>query len=642
MYTQTFYAIFDLLQFLVLFFVAFYIPGRIIVHKLLPDIKGLEQKVLSIAGGITFFLLTSYALAWLGYPMLQYLLILVGVVIYVLLIFKKDRINLNKDDIQFLILVTLGSVSAVLLTAFSGLVTDAGIRFTGLNATDGIVHIARIKNQVVNFPPTHPGLAGVDFRGYHYFYDFLISRFVLLFNMSPEHLYFRYFSFLSAFIFGAGLVVFAKKITSHFWAICLMILFGYFGTGGGFIFSMLQPAFSAGVARSLSLIYDPSIYFSLGLLFSVLVIIPRVNSWRIVLFAAMILGVLAQIKVYVGLLGIVALISYTVYNFFKYKGKDSKYYVGVNIVTALTTTVTFLPNNLGAGQMVFAPFLFYSHFIQQPYFAHWNWEIKRQIFLDHNNYLRIVILYIQAFLVFWLLILEVKILTVLNIKKLFTKKFWTHDYNFLLVIIFLTAFLIPTFFIQSISVFDIGQFFWILLVLFSIPLGVTLWSLIKKYKHFGIFVTFIIVALSITGAFYPRVSVHTAQGIVADKDESRLLSQVSDKVGDKQFAVVVPTIENDELVWRGHSLIAALTGKSVYYEDQIITYALGDIYAQRKQNLLDLHTSLITCDIEVIENVITRIGSRSIITYEAYPCLEDENIVAFSDHTTNLHFYILK
>ncbi len=621
---------------------SFYIPGRVVVFKWFPNIKGLEQKVLSFSLGISLFLLSAYMLAWFEFPMLQYGLILLFVIIYALFILKKDSVALNNVDVRLLVLVVLGSLTAILLTAFSGVLTDVGWRYTGFNAADGIVHIARIKNQIASFPPTHPGLAGIDFRGYHYFYDFLISRFVLLFNMSPEHLYFRYFSFLSAFIYGVGLIAFSKKITSKFWAICLIILFGYFGTGGAFILEILQPEFRANVSQSLYLIYDPSIYFSLGILFSVLIIFPHINSWSRVLLASVILGVLAQIKIYVGLLGIAALVVYTAYYFFKYKRKNIKYYIGVNIVTALITAVTFLPNNLGAGQMVFAPFLFYSHFIQQPYFADWNWEIKRQIFADHNNYLRIIILYIQAFFVFWLFILEFKILTVFNIKKLFTKKFWTHDYNFLLVIVISTAFLMPTFFIQSISVFDIGQFFWILLMLFSIPLGVTLWSLIEKYKRIGIFATFTIVAFSIIGALYLLVLAHSAQGVITDKDESRLLSQASKRVHNDQFIVVVPEINNKELIWRGHSLITALTGKSVYYEDQIITYALGDVYTQRKQNLLDLHTSLTLCDIQTIQNILTRIGSKSIISYAHYPCLEDENIVTYADHATDLHFYILK
>ncbi|HRN69552.1 MAG TPA: hypothetical protein PLS49_00045 [Candidatus Woesebacteria bacterium] len=642
MYIHIFYAIFDLIQFLLLFFISFYIPGRIIVNKFLPHIEGLEQKVLSIAGGIAFFLVTSYALAWLGYPMLQYFVILVGVVIYALCVVKRDSIDLSKNDSRLLIVVLVGSVSAVLLTAFSGMLTDVGVRFSGINAADGIVHIARIKNQINNFPPTHPGLAGIEFRGYHYFYDFLISRFVLLFGSSPENLYFRYFSFLSAFLFGTGLVIFAKKLTSNFWAISLMVLFGFFGTGGGAIINILQPTFSASVSRSLSLIYDPSIYFSLGMLFSALVVLPQTKSWRRALFVAMILGVLAQIKIYVGLLGIVALVSYTVYHFFKYKRKDIRYYIGINFVTAIITALTFLPNNLGAGQMVFAPFLFYSHFIQQPYFANWHWEIKRQIFADHNNYLRIVILYIQAFVVFWILILEFKLLTFLKAPVLLKQKFWKNDYNFLLAIIFLTAFFIPSFFIQSISVFDIGQFFWILLILFSIPFSMVLWTIIEKFKHLGVVVVTLIVVISIVGGFYQNVSMNLTSDIVADRSESKLLSEISGKVTDNQFIIVIPHIKEDNLVWRGHSLVAALTGKPVYYEDQIIMYALDDIYSERKQNLLDLHKGLKNCDIESIEKISSSIGSKNLVTYRKYPCLEQEGIVSFSDHATNLHFYILK
>lgn len=639
---QIFYNLVDVLQFILLFIAAFYIPGRIIIHICLPKITRLEQKLLSIVSGIAIFLLTSYLLAWLGIPQFQYILIVITLILYFMFIVKKDRWEIDKKDFVLLLVVFVSSLFAVFLTAFSGIMTDAGLRFTGLNAIDGIVHIARIKNQVANFPPTHPGLAGIDFRGYHYFYDFLISRFVLLFGSSSENMYFRYFSFVSAFLFGAGLVVFAKKITSQFWAICLIILFAYFGTGGGFIFKIFQPTFSASVSRSLSIIYDPSIYFSLGMLLAVLSIFPRINSWKHAFFVALVLGVLAQIKVYVGLLGIAALVAYTVYYFFKYKRNGIKYYIGIDSITALITALTFLPNNLGAGQIVFAPLLFYSHFIQQPYFADWHWEIKRQIFEDHNNYLRITLLYLQAFVVFWILILEVKLLGVLNAPKLFSKKFWKNDYNFILSIIFLTAFLIPTFFIQSISVFDIGQFFWILLILFSIPFSLVLWYIIERYKRIGVVVTSLIVVISIIGGVYPYISVHNDPGIIADKNEVAVLSNISERVTENDFLIVIPHIKNDTLVWRGHSFVAALTGRSVYYEDQIITYALDDLYSERKQNLLTLHNALSKCDIPAIQNITSSIGSHKIVTYREYKCLNNKNIVSYSDHSTNLHFYILK
>lgn len=223
--------------------ISFYIPGYVLLNLLNAKLKKFELTISSWIIGVCLFLLTTYLLAWVNAT--EYSLIVISIFFFVYLykirfIFSKTQPGIWKNVAQWLIkyqknldylsiiIVILGSISFLTITMLSGLETRNGIKFYGLNSVDGIEHLARIKNLAQFFPPTHPGLAGVRLNGYHYFYDFLVSRFVLLFHFKAEDLYFRLFPFLIYLFYGGAFYLIASYITKQKIEKAMVIFFVYF------------------------------------------------------------------------------------------------------------------------------------------------------------------------------------------------------------------------------------------------------------------------------------------------------------------------------------------------------------------------------------------------------------------------------
>lgn len=206
---------FTFLLFFIFVTFSFYVPGALAIDFANPKIGKGERFISSWTVGISLFLLGIYIFSWLNF-WYGYLFILAILAIYAF--FKKREIFYFKKetiDIKILLLIIIGSLFFLGLTFKSGIFLKDGFQLVGVtNSTDGLMHLAFIKNMLTTFPPVHAGLANVPLRGYHYFYDLLLSRFVLYYHFSPEDLHYRLFPFFMSLIYGSGFYLFS--ITNRF------------------------------------------------------------------------------------------------------------------------------------------------------------------------------------------------------------------------------------------------------------------------------------------------------------------------------------------------------------------------------------------------------------------------------------------
>jgi hypothetical protein len=641
-------SILSLFLFIPVSFIVFYIPGRVLLHYLKVKFSKLENLILSFFLGISIFLLTTYIVTWAGFKQAEYfiLFIFLCLFIYQLRRYKlKFLLKFTSYEYVLMGIIILCSFMYTSFTFFSGWMSKDGLQFIGVNEADGLVHVSRIKNLADFFPPQHPGLADIPFRGYHFFYDFLLSQFYQLFKFNVLDLYFRDFSLFISILFGLSLVFASRQLKLSKLATVLTIVLAFATPGfvmvGEWLFhkevilSILVPG---------NYIFDPSMILGVSFLLVGLSLLPQAaTSTKLAIIVGLLLGVLAQIKVYTGIIAIVVICLYGFYIVIRTRSIHQIPYIIVGILTAILTAITFLPNNIGSGSFIWAPFLFYEHFMGQVAFQNSYWEVKRRIFLEHNNIPRLTILYAQAITLFIVYAVGIKLIIVAKIFSIFKKKFWINDYNSIFLVAILTGFIIPTFFIQSVSLFDIGQFFAVSIILLSIPAAYTTSWLYKKNKLIGAGA----IALILFFAFSEGIQVEKEyllpqSPLVISPKELSIYSHITQNTKPTNFIISIPQpiISQDQvkLNWYKPSLVSALTGRSIYFEDEIIQNPKTErTRKNREQNLTDLAQYIHICSPEDIIRKVEKIGSPYITTQQPENCLK--NISDSSVESTTVSFY---
>ncbi|MDE2591150.1 MAG: hypothetical protein KGL95_15950, partial [Patescibacteria group bacterium] len=433
----------DIPLFLLTVIFSFYIPGMVILFFTKKEYNKLELFLLSWPVGVASFLLVNYAFAWAQIP---YVAVLLPITCLTYTIIKRKKLFEwafpIKVDWWSGLIIFLGAASFSVLTFFSGFLTVNGVTYYDVNRIDGLVHLALIKNMMNAFPPLNPSLADVSLRGYHYFYNFLLSRFALFYYFLPRDLEFRLFPIFISLLFGISFYIFSSMFTKSVVAKRFILFFAFFGENSGFVYSYLTTHSlfgDIGFPYAAQLVLDPSVVLSIPLLLIGLFFLgDKRKNLQTALLVGLFIGVLSEVKVYAGLIGIAVLLLFAGYSVWVDR-KQWKWYTITILWTGFLTVVTFFPNNYGAGTLVWAPFLSYNHFISQQFFDALKWQNLVQLYAAHFNYLHIAEKYIEAIAIFWLLILGIRSIIVLFVGKLFTKPFWKGRQNVLAVMLFSVA-----------------------------------------------------------------------------------------------------------------------------------------------------------------------------------------------------------
>jgi len=639
----------------ILFFAAcvfsFYIPGKILISSMKLNLSVAHIFILNWTFGIAFFILTTYSLALLRMDFLTLVILLIFSIIYLFKHRKYSNIkSTNTFDKTSVIIIVVGSISFLLVMFFSGWKTSDGIQYIGINAFDGIRHISYIKNQTIFFPPQHPGLTGEELRGFHYFYDFMLSRFMIFFNFSADDLSFRLFPLLISLIYGAGFYILTSSMTKKSIQIRWVLLFAYFSQSSIFLLYLFNQKINIAanaVVQPIGLIINPFTVLSIGMLLVGLSLIPQIkHSWRYAVLTGVILGVLSQMKVYSGLIAIACIIIYPIYLLIKTKKiKLMKNYFIVAFVAAFITAATYLPNNYNSGGLIFMPLLFYSHFMQGPLMEGTHWEIRRIIFAENNNIIRIILLYAEAVALFFLINLGTRLIVLTKTRTLLTKKFWNKEYNFLLFISIMFPTLIFSFFIQPISVFDVVQFFWIALAILSIPSGLVvghLWLQSSiKYKSF---ILLLLISFSAPGFFqFLNYHIFPKSPIKTTNEDLQIYNAVSIFVPKDKYFIYLPPEEymdpSKEFSHSGTLNISAFSGRSVYAEPGGIPSRFDSEYQNRIKKLYKLHSAIQACENDAIIGSLIEINSRQILTANNYPCMATNSALLKRIESNHLKYY---
>src|SRR5260221_764010 len=645
-----------IIGFLLFFFAiyaSFYIPGKLFLSRVFSSLTPEDLTILSWPAGISIFLLSVYIFSWIRIPY-GYLFVLGIIFIFA---FRKDRslfvIKFKKIDPWSLGLIFFGSCVFLSLSAFSYFYTHDVLQFIGsINVMDGLLHIGYTKILLTTFPPTHAGLALVPLRGYHYFYDLLMSRFVMYYHFSPEDLYYRYFPLFISLVYGGGFWLISLRCTSKKLVYSMVLCFAYFAQSFAFVLSYfvqsISPVAELGSIYPLELILNPAIILSIGMMLSALYILFQAKPKILEMVAVgFLFGIILELKVYTGIIGISVLSILIFLRVITKRQTMVPYAFGI-LTTAIIVLITYVPNNFGAGSLWYSPFFAYSVFMQEPPFTSWNWELKRIIFRDHHNIFHLIVLYAQAVGLFWLLSLGSRAVALLGISALVKKSFWKSEENIAITTAIIVPILIGSFFVQSISIFDTKQFFWIAGAIIALPAGIAIGNFLSGNKRIiQIIVIGVLVGLSTVGEFGPVCDFLCHPFVYTIPISDTILLQTVEKAIPKN-GYIVYVKENNEKVsltkypFSNSPVIAALTGRATYYEPESAQFALDDLYKKRQTNLLALDTLLLgRCEMNLIKKLLNEMHAHYILITNPNMCLA--KIATHSlQSNTGLSFYQVK
>lgn len=619
----------EAIYFLILVFLFLYIPGRFALRiSKFPITDSLIRMPLELGIGTSFFIAFVYFLSWLHIDIF-YLLVLLPIIFLEIKssirLYKKQFISLPLFETSIII---LGSFIALYITGRSGIEVDGKLFFYGVNSTDAVFHISLIGNLMHHFPPTHAGMAGVSLHGYNFLYDLLVASFAKFFFLHPLDLFFRFFSLFVSIFYGLSSLALARfmkmdKVTTRFF-----IFLAYFAQGTIFIFHYFHVIYDPAIVQPIANIVDPSVIFSVSLLFLSFILFFSTERKSHIAVTAIMLSIIPMIKIYTAFLLFIALAVVTCISVIKNK-KEKWLYVTVMILAGMIGGAIYAPINLGVGKLIFAPFLFYSHFMES--FAplnHSDWWLRMLVYFEHKNYIRIVQNYALLLLLFFIPSLSLRLFSIFSIKKVLNKNFYSLPNIFWISAIVL-GILIPSFFIQNIAVFVVVQFLWITYFLLLIPAAYGLTSVYTFLPKIGKIILVTSVILISLPDLVSLISLYSREPVIIPSSTVAIAKEIKLIVPQVSTVLVLNAHKEGNSIQLDYSvpLVSAISQHDVYYEPEVLEFtgldnevkARTDLAATIDETLSKCPHLMSTNDFLVSKLKLANISY--IVTLKNKPCL---------------------
>ncbi len=446
----------------------FYIPGIFILSFSKTKLKYPINVVLPIGVGIVLFTLAAYVFSWVH---LQ--LCLLPLALLILFAARKRKL-LSLPGIPYEHRVAT-MLTFILATCFSfQMIFDGNFGNSIYYFGDDVVHLAYTNEMVANFPPQHPGFAGIPLNGYHFFYDFFLANLSRVSFISSQSLYFHFSPFLVSLGWGFGaysiLFLWTKKVTGALFGVFL-VLFGssfaymlYFFHYPGFTlssnFGMNQPDFS---------LWNTPYSSSMLIVFTTILLMQCyfAKPNKVLLFLiAICVGVAPIFKIYAGMIIFIGFASFIVIELLR-KNFFVLWAGIVAGVVALCTMGVFL----GSGASIFYFPLWPIERMLDAMFPDYHYKEKIDTYMKYSVIHGIVSTQLYGLSLFLLGNLGTRCVGIILLPlTLFEKKKLRFPSLFacVLFVMIASSVLIPLFFAQTINVFDMIQMTYYYPVLMSL------------------------------------------------------------------------------------------------------------------------------------------------------------------------------
>lgn len=587
----------ELLYFFFLIIFAIYIPGNFLLKIFKFGNKDLLiTSVLSLSLGICLFMISTYLLSWLKLDFLYNFLLIATFILFLKYLKNIKKIRIGKIPLFELSIIFLGSFAMTYIMWRSGSIENGNLVFYGVNSADAIYHLSLIGNLKFNFPPTHPGLYELPLRGYNFFYDLMVAYFSKYYKLEIIDLFFRFFPLFLSFFYGISGWALGTFLKMKRPTLLIFIFLLYFAQGFSRVISFGKiTSYDSGIVQPIANIVDPSVILSVCLLFSLFILIFSERKKLSFVLPVLILGILPMIKIYTAFLAFTAV---GVLFLLEVIRKRDFYYLKLLLPAGLIAAISYFPINYGSGKLIFAPNLIYRHYLESiSANNNLTWYLRLLVFEEHNNYPKIIFYkFILVLPLFYLPSLGLRLVNAIYVKTLFTKSFYSERNIFLMVIV-ISGFIIPSLFIQSIAVFVVIQFLWIVFFVLLIPTAYSLANLLGVVTRLKSVVFIVIIILLSLPENYMLFKLYSSSPTQIDLKLVEIAKKISE-IPNNQGVMVLNT-QKTELGYQSDykiPIISALSSRSVYFEPEIMEFSgVQDIIDVRKKEIGDLNEVLISC-----------------------------------------------
>lgn len=484
------YSLFDLqfwlflLLFCIAVYISIYIPGRVVLSYFKKQ-STLITVAIAIVFGIVLWGIQGYLFGYLNFRILTYLYLL----FFLFLAYKKQLLhpNISLQNIHRVIkenkiitsLLVIGGIVQSIPLFGSGLLYPDGVRFIGVNAYDGMMHLSYIQSIVQNFPPIEPGSFPNKITNYHYWTDLILADITRIWSIPVSHLFFQYVPIAISLLTGIVALALVQKLGgSKKMAIWFLFLL-YFSGDAAYLFMLLlhqtfgfyTPAIDNGPTQFLNMphaIAKP--IFLVGIM--QFIDFTQTKKLKTGIAMALVFGVLFGFKVYFGIYIALGLLLYGVFalfhSFLKHKKKSIAKRINETIreqktlflslsVFALVTLAIYLPPNSNAGGLFFAPLEWPKLFLNPDNINFQDWWLRRQVYEVNGNIRNMLLLDALAIGITLVAVYGTRLLGFLPSKNIF--RFFGHEKMMLLLPGLLLFQVLGFFTLQESGGFNVFNFF---------------------------------------------------------------------------------------------------------------------------------------------------------------------------------------
>lgn len=362
--------------FLVAIFFSFFLPGYVVI-KHIKLTSPLAAITLATVTGLVMWGFQGYIFGYSHVRWATYLYILIIIFLAfksklnVRKVFRDSFYELKNFDKKILLLLFLG-VGIQLLPVFgSGLLYVDGVRFFGINATDGVMHLGYIQSITHFFPPIEPGAYKQQIQNYHYWSDMVISEIARVWFLPIPHLFFRYFPLIISLLTGISVyfvvLQWGGKKIAGMWG----IFFAYFAGDAPFLFTLIPytsfgfntPAIDNGALQFFNMPQAMARLIFITALIPFTLWITKHNKTSGII-AILLFSSLIGFKVYFGIFVLCGLVFMLVVDVLWNKTKITNPFISVRkrvfetfllLALCVVSASIYLPPNKSSGGLIFDP-----------------------------------------------------------------------------------------------------------------------------------------------------------------------------------------------------------------------------------------------------------------------------------------------
>ena len=584
-------------------------PGKILILLLLIIGNGiLLAKLLKlkfswdlisiyfIAGMINWILIT-FIFRFLGFSFIWPIIGLSCLSLIGLYSIKKELQGFKRgkilSDKKYFISHTLFLVLTVLILStfafFQGYQKDGSLMIYGENYHDILWHMALSQTLLNDFPVINPIFDQTSLKGYHYLTDFFWSSAHYLTGISLENLLLKWEVWIFAALFGETsfllfIKIFPKDLTKKILSAFLEVFVG--GLAFFVPFILIQASNNPSVFwldQPGNYVINPQLLLSFSLVNVFITLMIMSKKWWPIM--GLILGSLVAIKVYAFL---VLGFSFSLIALSNVSRKDFDYFKALVVAAVVSGSILLLTNVSQGNPFLFEP----GWFIQTMYTTsdHLNlsdWELRRQVFALHNNYLRLSALWMEGFLVFEFGNFGLKFFALFTIPVVLflRKKGLVQDWYYLSILMLLVSIILPLLILQKGVPWSSIQFMHYAQLPLCLIL-ITFLSLLGKKKWVFSMLVIIIIGLPTTLLTTVKAS-DISNYYVISPSRIEGIKKISELPPDSKIFIDHTLQES--------SIVPAISGRNVYFADPIILDIILVDYSSRVKDLNDLTGLKVNC-----------------------------------------------